>query len=427
MSGQDQPCSYQNSPRTSQNHTSLLGNDKSKHSASEIALPYPLLTILDENSEERENKDISKNGTDLLLAFGKQEKPATVLTSLYSHPHVAEILQPHVAEISHLHNNPGYEQSVITHNGPEELRDSSPSQKHYDEDQSEQQQREEVLREVVEEDDNNYHMMDRGKRKRDETDESYPFEHNIPDTNSIDNNPPQPAKRRKPQLSSLDNASVLAPKDNPKDRLRQRHSRSLSLPTQHKMKHRQSRNNCSHTSNPFRKSCDMIESVSIAEYHEWPLQGLIKCAIIENKTTCEITLQLNHVPERLHASILSKTLGIHTDNAKTDASNTVNVTGEDEWEVDTIRAVRKRYNKLEYRADWLGVDEDPQYYPASDFKYSPHKIRDFHLAHPNLPGPPENLLKWIRKWEDGVDNYDELTGSKEMSQYSRVRFFGGRV
>ncbi|PQE05167.1 Retrovirus poly protein [Rutstroemia sp. NJR-2017a BVV2] len=171
----------------------------------------------------------------------------------------------------------------------------------------------------------------------------------------------------------------------------------------------------------------MIESVSIAEYHEWPLQGLIKCAIIEDETTYKITLQLDHIPEHLHASILSKTLGINADNMITDVSNTVNITGEDEWEVNTILAVRRRYNKLEYMADWLGVDEDLKYYPASDFKYSPHKIRDFHLAHPHLPGPPENLLKWTRKWEDGVDNYDELTGSKEMSQNSRAKFFGRRV
>jgi hypothetical protein len=116
-----------------------------------------LLIILDENSEERENKDISENGTDLLLAFGKQEKPATVLSSLYSHPHIAEI--------SYLHNDLGYKQSIITHSRPEELRDSSPPQQYHDEDQPEQQKHEEVPAEVVQEDDNNYYIMDRGKRK----------------------------------------------------------------------------------------------------------------------------------------------------------------------------------------------------------------------------------------------------------------------
>ncbi|PQE33787.1 hypothetical protein CJF32_00011307 [Rutstroemia sp. NJR-2017a WRK4] len=141
ISGQDQPYSYRNSPRTSQNHINLLENDKSKQSASEMTSLHPLLTILDKNSEERENKDISENGTDLLLAFGKQEKSATVLGSSYSHPHFTEI--------SHLHNDPEYEQSVITHTGPEELRDSSPPQQYHDEDQPEQQQHEEVPAEAV--------------------------------------------------------------------------------------------------------------------------------------------------------------------------------------------------------------------------------------------------------------------------------------
>ncbi|RAL58173.1 hypothetical protein DID88_009103 [Monilinia fructigena] len=436
MFGQDQPYSYQNPTGTSQNHINLLENDKSKQSASETASLYPLLTILDENSEGMGNKEISEDGTDLLLAFEKKEKSsATILGFPYSYPHFAEL--------SHLHNDQGHEQSVISYSGSEELGDGSVPQQDHDVDQPEQQQHEEAPEEAVWEDDKNHHMMDGGKRKRtyqDKTNEIHSFEDSIPDTNSKDDNNPQPAKRRKPQLLPLDDASALSPKYNRKCRLRQRHSRSLPLTTQHEMNNGQSRNNCNHllsfrnndysyASQTFRNSGDMIESVSIAEYHEWPLQGLIKCAMIENETTYKISLQLDHVPEHFHASILSKSLGFDTDNVIIDTSNTVNITGEDEWEVNTILAVRKRYNKLEYRADWLGVDEDSKYYPASDFKYSPHKIRDFHLTHPYLPGPPENLLKWIKKWEDGVDNYDELNRSKEMSQYSRTRFFrkGGVV
>jgi hypothetical protein len=429
ISGQDQP----NSPTTSQNHINLLENDKSKQSAFEIASPHPLLTILDENGEERENKDISENGTDLLLAFGKQEKSATVLGFSHSHPHFTELSQ--------LHNDPEHDQNGISQSGSGELGDSSPPQQDHDDDQPKQRQREEAAEELIWEDDDDHHMRTGGKHKRryqDETDEIHPFENSIPDTNYKDDNNSQSSKRRKPLPLSTNDALTLPRKHNPKRRLRQCHSHALPLTTQHKMDDKQSENNGNHllsfrnnnysyTSQTFRSSCDMIETVLIAEYQEWPFQGLLKCAMIGNETTYKISLQLDHVPEHLHASILSKTLGLDADNVITDTSNTVNITGEDEWEVDTIRAVRKRYNKLEYRADWLGVDDDPKYYPASDFKYSPHKIRDFHLAHPNLPGPPENLLKWIRKWEDGVDNYDELTGSKEMSQYSRAKFFGRRV
>jgi hypothetical protein len=69
----------------------------------------------------------------------------------------------------------------------------------------------------------------------------------------------------------------------------------------------------------------------------------------------------------------------------------IQVSEDDEWEVEDILAVRKRQNKLEYRASWTGFDEDPEWYPASDFKYSPHRLRDFHLQYPELPGPPAKL------------------------------------
>ena len=74
----------------------------------------------------------------------------------------------------------------------------------------------------------------------------------------------------------------------------------------------------------------------------------------------------------------------------------IQVTEDKEWEVEDILAMRKDRNRLKYRASWVGFDEDPEWYPASDFKYSPHKLREFHLVHPDLPGPPRRLNEWIR-------------------------------
>ena len=42
--------------------------------------------------------------------------------------------------------------------------------------------------------------------------------------------------------------------------------------------------------------------------------------------------------------------------------------------VELIRASKLRYGKLWYRANWLGADEDPEYYPASNFMYSPYLL-----------------------------------------------------
>jgi Chromo (CHRromatin Organisation MOdifier) domain len=82
------------------------------------------------------------------------------------------------------------------------------------------------------------------------------------------------------------------------------------------------------------------------------------------------------------------------------------VDNELEWEVDDILAVRIRYGKLQYRVKWLGCDDDPNWYPASDVKYAPHKVRDFHEANPTKPGPPKRLKDWLRQWENGADTYN---------------------
>ena len=81
---------------------------------------------------------------------------------------------------------------------------------------------------------------------------------------------------------------------------------------------------------------------------------------------------------------------------------------------ELLAVKRKRGKKLYYRAKWVGQDEDPEWYPASDFKYSPHKLREFHRAYPDQPGPPRRLDEWTQKWEEGVDDYDELDDDKEL-------------
>jgi hypothetical protein len=101
----------------------------------------------------------------------------------------------------------------------------------------------------------------------------------------------------------------------------------------------------------------------------------------------------------------------------------ISISGEDEWVVDSIRACKLRYGKLLYRANWLGADEDPEYYPASNFMYSPHLLRKFHLEHPSEPGPPTALPRWLRAWEDGLDNYDDLEDNSAMNRTLRAAFF----
>jgi hypothetical protein len=88
----------------------------------------------------------------------------------------------------------------------------------------------------------------------------------------------------------------------------------------------------------------------------------------------------------------------------------VRVNGEDEWEVDSLEAVRLYYGKLQYRVKWTGYDYDPEWYLARNFKGSPDKIRQFHDRYPNRPGPPRYLSDWLDKWstdEEPADRIDD--------------------
>jgi hypothetical protein len=73
----------------------------------------------------------------------------------------------------------------------------------------------------------------------------------------------------------------------------------------------------------------------------------------------------------------------------------IRVTADDKYKVQEIIAVKLTKGKLAYRAKWTGADKDPEFYPTSDFKYSPHLLKRFHLANPTLPGPPANLPLWL--------------------------------
>jgi hypothetical protein len=61
----------------------------------------------------------------------------------------------------------------------------------------------------------------------------------------------------------------------------------------------------------------------------------------------------------------------------------------------------------------------------SDFKYSLHLLKRFHLANLTLPSPPANLLLWLQAWEDRVNNYDHLDSDKLAFARLRTSFFGG--
>jgi hypothetical protein len=102
----------------------------------------------------------------------------------------------------------------------------------------------------------------------------------------------------------------------------------------------------------------------------------------------------------------------------------VNITGDLEWEVDEILASRLRRKQLQYRVKWLNMDEDLEWYPASDFKYAPDKLIAYHMVNPSKPGPPEALPAWKEQYDKGMDNYDHLDNDNWMDTTTRTSFFG---
>ena len=78
---------------------------------------------------------------------------------------------------------------------------------------------------------------------------------------------------------------------------------------------------------------------------------------------------------------------------------------------------------MSYWAKWVSYDKDPEWYPASDFKYALYKLRDFYLQNPDRLGPLRLLRNWIKMWEDRADAYDELEDDIQMLRSLRISFF----
>jgi transposase InsO family protein len=76
------------------------------------------------------------------------------------------------------------------------------------------------------------------------------------------------------------------------------------------------------------------------------------------------------------------------------------IQGEQEWEVQEILASKIIRKQLHYQVKWVGYETDSTWYPADNFENSPLRLRDFHLAYPDKPGPPRLLTEWLKTWEE---------------------------
>jgi hypothetical protein len=101
----------------------------------------------------------------------------------------------------------------------------------------------------------------------------------------------------------------------------------------------------------------------------------------------------------------------------------INITGDDEYEVDKVFVCRKCYRSLEYRVSWLNYDADLAWYKVSDLKTAPHKLRNFHLENPTQLEPLVLLLEWLCLFQDGEEDYNYADGDYPMMPAQKCTFF----
>ena len=97
----------------------------------------------------------------------------------------------------------------------------------------------------------------------------------------------------------------------------------------------------------------------------------------------------------------------------------IEVNGQPEWSVREILDSRLYRGRLQYRAAWEGYDLDPTWYNAGGFLNAPFKVRDFHEAYPNKPGPPVRLPLWIQAYENDV-NLEEVDEDSRPAKTTRT-------
>lgn len=74
--------------------------------------------------------------------------------------------------------------------------------------------------------------------------------------------------------------------------------------------------------------------------------------------------------------------------------------------IDCRIAGVSKQGQLEYRASWVGYKPDLTWYRASNFKGSPHKLREFHDKNPESLRP-KRLQLWIYAWEETNEHPDD--------------------
>ncbi|KAI9035392.1 retrovirus polyprotein [Aspergillus affinis] len=67
---------------------------------------------------------------------------------------------------------------------------------------------------------------------------------------------------------------------------------------------------------------------------------------------------------------------------------------------------------LQYQAKWSNADDDPTWYPASNFIGCPHLVQEYYRQYPDKPEPPRRLGAWLEAY-NGEEEF-EITREDEL-------------
>ncbi|ODM16893.1 hypothetical protein SI65_07858 [Aspergillus cristatus] len=141
----------------------------------------------------------------------------------------------------------------------------------------------------------------------------------------------------------------------------------------------------------------------------WMVQADHRCRPVDFNVGDKVWLSLRHYHmDRPNKKLDSQMAGPFLILEKVvEPPEPIVVGDEQEWEVEEVLASHLYQCQLQYQVKWIGFDEDQTWYPAANFKGSPHRIRDYHQEHPDRPGPPRRLQEWLKAWEEGVDEIED--------------------
>jgi len=100
-----------------------------------------------------------------------------------------------------------------------------------------------------------------------------------------------------------------------------------------------------------------------------------------------------------------------------DSSSAVEISSEDEYEVEKILTVWLLWQKLQYWADWIDYDDNLEWYDTHNMRNSSYVLHNFHKDHSDCSEFSKNLDYWLTCWKKD-ENYENWSDDNKSADQS---------